>query len=108
MKECNNCSKRKCDRLRLHRAKKRILTLEELQGACAFHQRVPLITEPLVDLAVGNNAQGVQDCLSQFPFATDHLISGGKKRGHRRNRKRTHRSKGQSRNTGKAVGGSGK
>jgi hypothetical protein len=107
MKQCNKCSKRKCDRLRMHRAHKRILTLEELQGDCPQHVPVPRVTESLVDLAVGNNAQGVQDCLSQFPFATDHLISGGKKRGRKRNRKRAYRGKRQPRNTGSTVGGSG-
>ncbi len=95
MKQCNKCSNRKCDRLRMHRAKKRQLTLKELQGNCTSHVPVPRVTEPLVDLALGNNAQGVQDCLSQFPFPTDHLISGGK-RGRKRNRKRSVRSKRQS------------
>jgi hypothetical protein len=101
MKQCNNCSNRKCDRLRMHRAKKRQLTLKELQNDCPMHQRVPLVTEKLIDLALGNNVQGVQDCLSQFPFATDHLIDGGKNRGHRRNRKHSRRSKGRPSNAGK-------
>ena len=100
MKQCNKCSNRKCDRLRMHRAKKRILTLKELQGKCLTHVPVPRVTEPLIDLAVGNNPQGVQDCLSQFKFPTDHLISGGK-RGRKRNRKRTHRGKRPSGNAGK-------
>jgi len=101
MNQCNKCSKRKCDRLRMHRSKKRTLTLKELQGKCNAHVPVPRVTEPLIDLAVGNNPQGVQDCLSQFPFPTDHLISGGKRRGKRRNRKRAYRGKGQPRNAGK-------
>jgi len=106
VKQCNNCSNRKCDRLRLHRAKKRVLSLEELQGKCLIHKPVPMITEPLVDLALGNNAQGVQDCLSQFPFPTDHLIDGGK-RGRRRSRKRTHKRKGRSGDSGSKSAGAG-
>jgi hypothetical protein len=100
MKQCNKCSNRKCDRLRMHRAKKRTLSLENLQSDCPMHQPVPLITEKLVDLALGNNAQGVHDVLNQFPWPTDHLIDGGN-RGHRRNRKRTRRSKGRPSNAGK-------
>ena len=99
MKQCNKCSNRKCDRLRMHRSKKRVLSLKELQSDCPYHRRVPRVTEPLVDLAVGNNAQGVQDCLTQFPFPTDHLISGGKKRGRRNNRKHSGRGKRSSGNT---------
>lgn len=100
MRQCNKCSNRKCDRLRMHRAKKRVLSLEELQSNCSYHRPVARVTEPLVDLAVGNNAQGVQDCLSQFPFATDHLISGGKKRGRRKNRRHSNRGKRPAGNTG--------
>jgi hypothetical protein len=95
MKQCNNCSNRKCDRLRLHRGGKRVLSLKQLQGDCPFHKRVPRVTEPLVDLAVGTNAQGVHDCLSQFPWRFDHLISGGK-RGRGNDRKHSGRGKRQS------------
>ncbi len=106
MIECNKCSRRKCDRLRLHRAKKRVLSTDELQSHCPYHQPVPRVTEQLLILALGTNPQGVQDVLSQFDFRIIDLKSypfqravsnkperkkGNRKHGHRPNRKRTHR-----------------
>jgi hypothetical protein len=117
MKQCNYCSNRKCDRLRLHRAKKRVLSLKELQSSCPYWKRIPRPGESLLIIALGSNPQGVQDCLSQFNFRIIDLKSypfqraahkDGGKRGNRSNHKRAFRGKGHARKSKRAASGSGK
>jgi hypothetical protein len=73
MRQCNYCSNRKCDRLRLHRAKKRTLSVEELQSDCSRWRPVPLYKEKIIMLCIDKNPQAVHDVLQAHNFRLQEL-----------------------------------
>jgi len=71
MRQCNRCSRKGCDVLRMHKAGKRKLTTEQLQDECDRHIFLEKWKLPLLVLAIEAHPQGVHDVLGKFNFTLD-------------------------------------
>ena len=105
MRECNKCSNRKCDRMRLHRSGKRKLSVEEMQSSCPRWKPVSMYKEKVIMLCIDKNPQAVHDVLQAHGMRLQELADRPyfkitltdkrkRKRGNRRNRKRPYRNQG--------------
>ncbi len=73
MRQCNRCRNNKCDRIGLHRKKKRVLSVKEMQKWCPYWKPLIPFKEKFLILALENNPQTVHDVLYKFGFMVHEL-----------------------------------
>lgn len=102
MRQCNKCSNRKCDRIRMHRSKRRILSTAELQGSCPVARPPEVYKEKMLSTLLDSQPQQVHDILQAHGFILHERTGGrfritlsekGKQHARKRNNRRSHRGK---------------